>query len=329
MDPAQGSRNTWLLCRHPPQDSETPAKDCRGAVPGPDQSVGKLCVSRHGDKGGPPECAVACRAQRTVTRPVSRDPHNSPVMWAKGCSQPLVEMKRLSLRHRGRESSRSHRKVRWEGPAKPRVPRLLAQWSAREATHRTSRSTGTSASQETGLAALSPAPSQAKRTMQKLPHARRTATPTPSADTAQPPPQTTRASALPAAGGPGRGDFTQHDSQTPARPTSAASTLPCSEHLPCSALIKATVCPGLDFYARKFRPLFTYGLELFTWLLTFTRMPVTQPAWLSGRSLSLLPLGGLTTATDLSGSHPSCPRGSRCIMGPKPGKHLSPSVPAC
>ena len=139
-------------------------------------------------------------------------------------------------------------KVRWEGPAKPRVPCLLAQWSVRKATHRTSRSTGTSASQETGLAAPSPAPSQAKRTMQKPPHARQTAAPTPSADTVQPPPLTTRASALPAAGGPGRGDFPQHDSQTPARLTSAASTLPCSEHLPCSALVKATVYPGLDSF---------------------------------------------------------------------------------
>ena len=217
-------------------------------MPGPDQSVGELCPSQHGNKGGPPECAVACRAQRTVTRPVSWDPHKSPVTWAKGCFQPLVEMKRLSLRHRGRESSRSHRKVRWEGPAKPRVPCLLAQWSVRKATHRTSRSTGTSVSQETGLAAPSPAPSQAKRTMQKPPHARQTAAPTPSADTVQPPPLTTRASALPAAGGPGRGDFPQHDSQTPARLTSAASTLPCSEHLPCSALVKATVYPGLDSF---------------------------------------------------------------------------------
>ena len=178
-----------------------------------------------------------------------------------------------------------------------------------------------------------PLPSQAKRTMQKPPHARRTAELTPLADTAQPPPLTTRASALPAAGRPGRGNFTQHDRQTPPRPTSAASTLPCSEHLPCSALSKATstrVWIPLTTYARKFRPLSTYGLDLLTWLRTFTRVPMTQPARLSGQSLSLLPLGGLTIPTDLSGSaHPSCPGGSRCVMAPSLGNtSLLPSLPA-
>lgn len=142
-----------------------------------------------------------------------------------------------------------------------------------------------------------PLPSQAKRTMQKPPHARRTAELTPLADTAQPPPLTTRASALPAAGRPRRGNFTQHDRQTPPRPTSAASTLPCSEHLPCSALSKATstrVWIPLTTYARKFRPLSTYGLDLLTWLLTFTRVPMTQLARLSGQSLSLSYLSGVS-----------------------------------